>query len=302
MEPFRTILFAADYSANSMAAFRMACSLAADNKTRLVVLHAFERDAALGDAPLPAEARKAEQRKMAQMYAPSYPIEVEYRTRQGHAADSILDTAREIGSDLIVLGTHGRTGLRRLIAGSIASSVLHRAQCPVLALRAQDGSPRADEIGVILHPTDFSSSSETAQVVARSLARDLGARLVILHVIPVETAMEGTMAAEVDPALYRDAVDAVRQRLDGPDLKHVVETMLTHGFAAEEIVRVASELRCDLIVMGTHGRTGLGRLLMGSVAEGVLPKAECPLLVVKPGPGTSAASPGQPKSKSAFVY
>jgi nucleotide-binding universal stress UspA family protein len=72
-----------------------------------------------------------------------------------------------------------------------------------------------------------------------------------------------------------------RKRLEGPDLKYPAETRLVQGDAADEVLRVAEELGCGLIVMGTHGRTGLGRLLMGSVVEFVMPRAACPVLVVK---------------------
>jgi nucleotide-binding universal stress UspA family protein len=89
------------------------------------------------------------------------------------------------------------------------------------------------------------------------------------------------MASEIDVQIYRESLEETRKRLDGPDLKYPVETRLSRGDASDEIVRQAEELRCGLIVMGTHGRTGLGKLLMGNVAESVLPRAHCPVLVVK---------------------
>jgi len=113
------------------------------------------------------------------------------------------------------------------------------------------------------------------------LARDLGARLVVLHVAPFDLLAEGTMVAPIDPRVFRDTLEDMRQRLDGPDLKYPVETRFTQGDAAAEVLRVAEELGCGLLVMGTHGRTGLGRVLMGSVVEFVMPRAACPVLVVK---------------------
>jgi nucleotide-binding universal stress UspA family protein len=93
------------------------------------------------------------------------------------------------------------------------------------------------------------------------------------------------MAAEIDPRDDRHALNEVRRRLDGPDLKQPVETWLLRGRAPEEILRSAAEIDCDLIVMGTHARTGLGRLLLGNVAEFVVPRANCAVLIVKaPGP------------------
>jgi nucleotide-binding universal stress UspA family protein len=110
--------------------------------------------------------------------------------------------------------------------------------------------------------------------------------------------MDGAMAAEIDPQYDRDTLDALRKRLDGPDLKYPVETRLNRGFPQEEILQAAAEVEPTQIVMGTHGRTGLGRLLMGSVAESVIPKANCPVLVVK-GPGkVSEPTAVRPTDKS----
>jgi nucleotide-binding universal stress UspA family protein len=169
--------------------------------------------------------------------------------------------------------------LRRLLFGSVATGVLRGAHCPVLVLRSHDLKP-AEEIRVLLHPTDCSDVSEAARRVARSLARDLGAKLVLLHVLPFDV-LFNELAVPVDPREYRAALERMGQHLDGPDLKYPVETRLSQGDAAAEVLRTAGEVRADLIVMGTHGRTGLSRLLMGNVAESVLPEADCPVMVVK---------------------
>ena len=289
MQTFRTILFAADFSENSKEAFRAACSLATANETRLVVLHVAE-PTLLPQEPIyygqltvqfvpadPDKARHAElKQKLREFYAPDCPLDVAYRTNEGTAAEEILSVAQEIGSDLIVLGTHGRTGLRWLLAGSVAVSVLHGANCPVMALRSTAEPHQAKEIQVILHATDFSADSEAALRVARQLAREHGARLIIVHAEKLEVLVDGTPAAVIDPRAYHDAMENLRKRVDGPDLKYPVSTVLRRGFAAEEIILTAVDMGCDLIVMGTHGRSGLGRLLMGSVAENVLPRATAP--------------------------
>jgi nucleotide-binding universal stress UspA family protein len=316
MKPFRTILFAADFSENSLEAFRAACSLAVENQTRLVVLHVAESpwapegqiDQAEQPIPLPgAEPGESRhqflRRRVREAYAPNQPIDVEYQTAEGNAAEGILRTAREIGSDLIVMGTHGLTSLRRLLAGSVAIAVLHDAQCPVLALRSGARLRDSAEIRVIVHPTDFSASSDAALQVARSLARDLGARLVLLHVAPFPVVGQVGMMPAVDAGYESDALEAARGRVDGPDLKYPVETWFCRGQAPDEIVRVAREVGCDLIVMGTHGRTGLGRLLMGNTAESVLPEANCPVIILKSPPTVSpgtAKSPAEGKSVTVF--
>lgn len=142
-------------------------------------------------------------------------------------------------------------------------------------------------IHTILHPTDFSERSEYAFRLACSLARDHGAKLVVLHVYPPPQ----TVAYEAMPMLpayppgFRKELENRLRSLKAPT-EVPVEYRLEEGFAATEVVRLARELPCDLIVMGTHGRTGLSRLVLGSVAEQVLRKAECPVLTVKgPLPG-----------------
>ncbi len=303
MEPFRTILFAADFSENSAAAFRVACSLAIVNTTRLIVLHVVEPDWVekgpdyLGQGAAPPSHTEGLQeflkRRMGEVYVPIHPLDVEYRTSEGSAALEIVRMAGAIGADLIAMGTHGRTGLRRLLTGSVAAKVLVDAQCSVLAFRSGQGMHRPDEVRVILHPTDFSKASEVALGLARSLACQQGARLIVLHVAPVNIYLEGRLAAELGPADYHHSLDAIRKRLDGPDLKYPVETLLTRGSAVHGIRWVAQDLACDLIVMGTHGRTGLGRVLMGSTAESVLSKADCPVLVVKSPRGETASTTGR---------
>jgi nucleotide-binding universal stress UspA family protein len=294
MQPFRTILFAADFSENSREAFRAACSLAVENKTRLFVLHVAERHDSTS-APVdqgtqksashggePAESRrKALRQKLREIYAPKRPIDVEYRTCEGEAAEQILRTADELGTDLIVMGTHGLTGLHRILAGSVAIAVLRRASCPVLALRCGARPDEGESLRVILHPTDFSEGSAAALRVARSLACDRGARLILQHVAPFPTVGPDGMVERFDVADFSDALEAARETVDGPDLKYPVETWFSRGYAPDEIVRVAREVRCDLIVMGTHARTGLGRLLFGNTAEAVLPEADCPVIVLR---------------------
>jgi nucleotide-binding universal stress UspA family protein len=241
--------------------------------------------------------------KLHDAYAPSDPIETEYRIEEGHASETILRAAQEIGCDLIVMGTHGVTGLKRLLGGSVALAVLRGAQCPVVAVRVGVHPRDGQQTHVILHPTDFSASAEAALQVARSIARISGARLILLHVAPFTVAVEGGLTAEFDVSYAPDALEMVRERTEGPDLKYPVETWFSRGEAPDEIVRVADEIGCDLIVLGTHGRTGLGRLLMGNTAESVLPEASCPVIIVKSPtnvPAESSHSSGAKKAVTVF--
>jgi len=142
----------------------------------------------------------------------------------------------------------------------------------------------------ILHPTDFSERAQYAFGLACGLARDYGARLILLHVAEPPPAVygEGVVLPGIDELRASEQEELDRLAVP-PDLANV-ERRLEDGSAIEEIIRVARETHADLIVLGTHGRTGLGRLLMGSVAEQVMRRAPCPVLTVKtPFPETAPA-------------
>ena len=137
-------------------------------------------------------------------------------------------------------------------------------------------------IKTILHPTDFSRPSEYAFQVACSLARDYGAKLVVLHVdMPPVTI--GEVVSYMEPEEYKEKLWAEFHRLEAsePGIRDLrVETKLVEGSPAKEILKVAREIKPELIVMGTHGRTGLARVVLGSVAEAIVRGAPCPVLTV----------------------
>jgi len=133
----------------------------------------------------------------------------------------------------------------------------------------------------ILHPTDFSPCSNYAFQLACDLARDHGADLIVLHVMPEPVYVLGDGVVTADPPHYRTQRAQKLRQIDVPDLHTRVAHILAEGDAVREILRVAAEKHTDLIVMGTHGWTGLTRLLMGSVAERVVRQAPCAVLTVK---------------------
>jgi universal stress protein A len=133
----------------------------------------------------------------------------------------------------------------------------------------------------ILHPTDFSARSEQAFRLACLLARDQGARVVVLHVVPPPVC-RGEEVARQQPNGYHEQLwheHLLRMQSPAPDVP--IEYRLEDGDPAEVIVRVAEELECGMVVMGTHGRSGISRLLLGSVAEKVLRQCPCPVLTVR---------------------
>jgi nucleotide-binding universal stress UspA family protein len=149
-------------------------------------------------------------------------------------------------------------------------------------------------IRTILHPTDFSERSGYAFEVAHALAWDYNARLIVLHVA------KPLAGVNTDPAMsaysrkeYEDALEEKLRWLQGSDPGSQFESRLREGNPAKVILDTVVGSHCDLVVMGTHGRTGMGRLLMGSVAEEVLRNSACPVLVVKTPFEATAPSPNR---------
>jgi nucleotide-binding universal stress UspA family protein len=148
-------------------------------------------------------------------------------------------------------------------------------------------------IKTILHPTDFSDHSDYAFALACSLARDYNARLIVLHVLerlpPIYSGVM-TPTPPISPTDQdRKSAWEDLQRIQAPDSAVPIERLLEEGNPAGAILQVAEEGPCQLIVLGTHGRTGLRRLLMGSVAEQVVRDAPCPVLTVKTPEGPAAS-------------
>jgi nucleotide-binding universal stress UspA family protein len=137
-------------------------------------------------------------------------------------------------------------------------------------------------IRTILHPTDFSEQSEGALELASVLARDCNARLIVVHVNPPQQVAVGEFG--LTPPQPVDEADELRDRLFGiqPRDKTIpLEHFFLNGDPARQIVKLAGESNCDLIVMGTHGRSGVGRVFLGSVAEEVMRNAPCPVVTLK---------------------
>ena len=139
MLPFKTILFATDFSPPSQVAFEVAAALARDYRARMIVIHVVE-PTTMGFSEYaayvgPEEDKGAAMTRLQAIKAPSPTVTIEYRLLEGDPATVIAESAEETDADLVVMGTHGRTGFTRFIMGSVAEDVLRRAPCPVLTVR-----------------------------------------------------------------------------------------------------------------------------------------------------------------------
>lgn len=201
--------------------------------------------------------------------------------RSVSASEAIVDKAKAIDADLIVMGTHGRTGVGKLLMGSVAEQVTQHAACDVMTV-GKDAAVAESEAGFspILVPVDFADYSEKAIVVADKLKGSDG-KLILQHVVstPIHPSFYAggvTRMFELDPELPDRIREQLKGLYDGPS-----ELLVSEGAAAEEILGAAESQKAQLIVMGTRGLSGLDHVLLGSVTERVTRKAKVPVLAVK---------------------
>ena len=203
---------------------------------------------------------------------------------EGDVTDTVLGFAAAQQVDLIVMGTHGRHGLDRLLLGSVTEKVLRKARCPVLAVRQPTHEfvtpeDRVEPVHLrkILFCVDFSTYAESALRYALSLAQEYKAELTLLHVLedfPLSKDLP-TATAEVVAKLEGLLPPAARTGCD-------VKTRLRVGKPYEEIVRAAVEAGADLVILGVRGRNALDLALFGSTTQRVIQQGPCPVLAVHP--------------------
>lgn len=297
--PIGRILAATDFSECADQAVAYAGFLASACPAPLDILHVVEvppdmhPDDAIAD-PFFEHRRKEAERSLEELVRrlASGGVSAKWHQRFGIPSQQVNAAASELHADLVVVGTHGQTGLPHILLGSTAERVVRGAPCPVLTIRALREGPQAIQSGTaaasralrrILCPIDFSRCSVNALEYAAQLVQGFGASFTILHVLePVFFDLELGLGAVPDYEQTRASVESrlagVREALTKQGL--TVQTAISGGILADSIVAAAQTDRCDLIVMGTHGRGGVPHVMTGSVAQAVLRRATCPALTV----------------------
>ncbi len=290
------ILFPTDFSECARHAFPHTLHFADNFHAEVHLLHALvlhETDPANAAHPLPDveglyEVLEEHAESQLASAVASHGDGVKFRRAQVRsisAAGAILAYAADHAIDLITMGTHGRRGLRRLLLGSVAEEVVRLAPCPVLTVPERTKGPEPGHVARILVPVDFSEHAKLALVYANQLAQLYAARLHLLHVID-EVVYPDFYPPVVPPV--GPASDELRERSE-EGLRELIaqvthpnaETHVGAGRASPEIVRFAEELSADLIVIASHGLTGIRHMLLGSVTEQVIRGAPCPVFTVK---------------------
>ena len=279
---FEKILCPTDFSPAAKQALDVAARLAVEHHAELVIAHAWyvPAYAVPEDRPFPPgvmeEMIRDGERGLADAAREATALgatRVSTKFSNGVAWDQIVQIAgNDAKFDLVVLGTHGRTGVARLLLGSVAEKVVRLSPCSVMTVRASD----ARAFARVLCPVDFSDSAHRAMVLAGELVAPRGT-VSLLHVVePI------AYATTADPGTMDSSTRTLEAWAGELRAKHDVNvtTRIELGSPAAQTIEILEAgAAFDLVVAGSHGRTGLRRLLLGSVAERIVRHAPCPVLI-----------------------
>ena len=298
MIEFKRILCPIDFSGSSTRALAHAAALSRWYKSQLTVLHvvptfdSLQVRAGLGFPvqfvnPVSHEDAVGEMRQLAERAG--VPPDAELIARAGDEATTIVDQALTTRADLIVIGTHGRRGFKRLLLGSVTETVLHEAPCPVLTVSPHTAAATSDVVTFrrILCPIDFSPSALQALGFALDLARQAGGLVTLLHVVEWLPEDEPRASAHFNVPEFRGhMLHDAKQRLRALVAEESrswcdIDDVIVSGRAHREILRAAEAKSADLIVMGAQGRGGVGLALFGSTTQQIVRNAACPVLTVR---------------------
>jgi nucleotide-binding universal stress UspA family protein len=279
---FQTVLHPTDFSTQAAAARPLAAAFGRDAEA----LHVLYVDGLFGSEP-----RDKTQRRLDRYAAPLPGARTLHVERAVAPASGILETAVDLGADLIVMGTHGRRGLSRALLGSVAREVVQLAPCPVLTVRGR-GAEGADAVSLdgarLLVAVDFSGPSISALAEGAHLARAVGGTLDVVFVVePPFPSVAYSMYPVVGGEPDAEAVDQITADLErlldetAGDGVRKGRVEVVEGAPAARIADTAERLGSALLVVGTRGRRGIDHFLLGSVAEGLVRTAPCPVLTVK---------------------
>lgn len=288
---FTKILCATDFSAGSEQAVRVATEIAIRAGAELVIAHSWFQPPPVYSLELPSPPELVQEivddaargLAAAEKACKLAGLErVSSRLMTGIPWCKIVELVEKEGFDLCVIGTEGRTGLRRFLLGSVAEKVVRHAPSSVLAIHPDDAPKPISHVAV---PTDFSPSAGYASDIAAGLVSD-GGTITMFHVIEVPFAYPGqhpVRPMEIDLCRRASAdLERIAKELQARTPARVrTETKIGHP-AHETLTLLERDPSIDLVVVGSHGHTGLKRVLLGSVAEKIVRHARRPVLVARP--------------------
>ena len=284
---FANVLFATDFSPYSNAALPYALAIAKQYGARVYGTHVLPADVYVFVSPesWPAFVEtedEVRQNDMVRLDQQLHEVPHQVLTAVGDVWEAVQRLVQEHQIDLLVVGTHGRTGAKRLFMGSVAERIFRNAPCPVLTVGPQVAATRASgaELKHLLLATDFGEGATEATAHAISMAQQYHAMLSVLHVVNDPKA--GTVDFEPDSAYEMQRLRELVPRDCG--LEFGPEYFVEFGMPAEQIVAFAGRHGIDLLVMGAHTpHTRLGRVtnFTHSTAQHIVAQAPCPVLTVR---------------------
>ena len=287
------VLCPIDFSDISHHALAHAGALARWHQAQLTMLYVFPYLPAMDLFPLEDVDRENILTRMRE-FAAIVPrdVRVDCQVREWQPVHQAIVSQLEASqADMLVMGTHGRSGFQRLFLGSVTEKVIRSVKCPTLIVppRSPDIAPDTPvQFQRILCPTDFLPSSLKAFEYAIGVAEEADAQLTLLHVVEILAALghEPPIAEDQFARLRGAAIGDARRRLSNlvPDVARpycMIEAIVVEGRAYKQILCQAKERRADLIVMGVHGRGAIDLLLFGSTTHQVLRASTCPVLIVR---------------------
>jgi nucleotide-binding universal stress UspA family protein len=300
MDKFRKLFVAIDFSPNSDEALRQAHDRALSTGAQLAVCHIVPNElrsnllfpdiSRIAALKFPLEMKQIAEAAAARVAEITGRTEGEFEliVDDGTPQALILNRAEEWLADLIIVGSHGQTSAADALLGSVTDSVIRHAHCPVLIVRP------GKRTGRIVAGTDFSDPVLPALRAAGDEAKRTGAELTVVHSLDMVWSLAAYPALAFGGAPFNISAGQIKelelvatQRLE-ESLKQLNvsgDTLVTTGPAGTALIDIASERKADLIVVGTIGRTGLRRALLGSVAETVAKGAPCSVLIIRQHPG-----------------
>lgn len=277
----KDILFATDFSEASEHALPYLRLIATKFHSAVHLCH-IERRAPLAGSLASTEvfeatAKVTAERLTALLNAPQLRgLNLNLALGSGKIKDELLNVIRDRNIDLVVAGTHGRSGWRKAALGSVAEEIIHCATCPVLVVGPSTGSRGDGGFGKILLPVDLTDSHDKVLPYVALLGSEFSSQVTVLHVIPDHEA-ESTG----DPRAVRRAIQRALEKTVAPRLEPFVgEFVVEHGEPGETIVEVARERGIDLIAMGIRHNSNHTKQLRSGVAYKVITEAGCPVLAI----------------------
>lgn len=283
MGRYKKILVAVDGSESSMHGLKESFKLANNEKSWITVVSVvppYEGDLDLVSVRNVTESmRKPFEDALsdAEKIAHEKGALIKTVAEEGEAYERIIDLADAENCDLIVMGRRGLRRVERILIGSVTARVIGYSNRDVLVV------PKDAEIGLkkILLATDGSKYSEAAAIKAIDLAKSYGGKLEVISIVeaPSELYEDSQLAFKKLMEKAKGYAEEIKKQAESSGIK--AEAFVKEGKICQVITDFAKERKADMIIMGSHGRRGLKRLLMGSVAERVIGLAECPVLIVK---------------------